>query len=101
MEDKVEKEVSVHLWIGGMETMDRESAVHMYFEGEADKSSFPRNPKIMYAMNIPLIWFWMEIESSDERPELPSALSQEHFSIHHVYPYSEFYALYERFVKEA
>lgn len=94
MSEQESKEAIVHLWIGGMESLDRETAIKMYFEGE-DKEYFPeRNPKMLYAVGIPIIWFWRAIQDQDdEEPVLHDAFSRSYFTIHYTYPLSEFVKL--------
>ena len=74
------------LFVGGMENSSKDSALSIMFTDEADLEALPSFPKILYCMNIPLIWFWGELYDENESPELPLAFNTDYFKI--VYDYT-------------
>lgn len=67
----------INLWAGGMQTLNRESAVKMFLtDGNTQQL------QILYALDIPIIWIWVG-------NEFPSALNPEFFNIHYKYTQEE------------
>jgi hypothetical protein len=80
----------IRLFVGGMSTCDRASAVQMLYTDE-DKMVLPRPPKILYAVGIPIMWFWASMyDETETPPELPNAFNPEFFTIVYDYEVAEF-----------
>lgn len=77
MEEK-ESKMKLKLWVGNM-TGDKEGILKMWSEGQDFSLEIP-NPKIFYAFDIPLIWFWCEFfNEGEEEPNLPNVFDESKF----------------------
>lgn len=86
------------LFIGGMEWCGKDSALMMMFTDVPNDVDgyplLPHMPKILYAVGVPLIWFWGELYDSDhDEPALPTALNQEYFTLTYDYTVEEMMAI--------
>ena len=88
-------EAIVHLWVGGLENLSKESAIPLWFQDEEDRNHFPPKLKRLYALGMPLIWFEFEVQSEDEEeePKLHEALSKDFFTHHFTYSIAELQSL--------
>lgn len=62
--------MSIKLFISGMESINKEDAIRMWYT-DVDQPvndeglALPPNPHILYALYIPIIWFWLGEELPD------------------------------------
>jgi hypothetical protein len=81
----------IRLFVGGMATCERASAVQMLYTDEDNRTVLPRPPKILYAVGIPIMWFWVSMyDEADTPPALPQAFNPEFFTIVYDYEVAEF-----------
>ena len=67
-------EEKVTIFISGMSSVDKNSIIRLLYTDEEDFDSFPKNPQILYAMGVPVIWMWISFEG-----KLPSAFDESKF----------------------
>lgn len=91
------EEAKLHLWVGGM-TCGAEGAVQMLLHEDPDH--LPDRPFIMFAMDLPLVWFWWALQQPGEsKPELPKAFDSRFFDTRFEWTWTEFVELQQSIFK--